>query len=58
MTAKDIATLTTIARTARETAALGQWLEALAERIESTIDGLADQAGVTVEDVYSPLWQD
>jgi hypothetical protein len=26
--------------------------------IKSTIDGLADQAGVTVEDVYSPLWQD
>jgi hypothetical protein len=58
MTIQDSAKITAIARTARETAALGQWLQALAERIESTIDGLADQAGVTVEDVYSPLWQD
>jgi polygalacturonase len=55
---EDIAALTDIAREARETAALGQGLEALAERIEAAIDALADQAGVTVDEVYSPLWQD
>ena len=55
---KDIAALTAIAREARETAALGQWLETLAERIEATIDDLAAQAGVTVNEVYSPLWQE
>jgi hypothetical protein len=58
MTTKDTAALTAIAWTARETAALGRWLEELAERIESTIDGLADQTGVAVDDVYSPMWLD
>jgi hypothetical protein len=55
---KDTATLTSLARFARETAAFGQRLEALAERIEDTIDGLAGEAGVTVDEIYWPLWQD
>jgi hypothetical protein len=50
-------TLTDMARQARETAARGMHMLALAEEIEDSIDALGAAAGCTVEDVYRPLWE-
>jgi hypothetical protein len=52
-----IETLTHMAKEARETAARGLHMLALAEEIEDSIDVMAAAAGHTVEEVYRPLWE-